>query len=130
MKYLKSKRGDVIISPPIIVMTVVFCIAFFLQVSPVYLAKQRLDTYASELCRVAEISGRVGDETTEKANKLNEAMGIAPTVQWSKSGKIQLNETITVTCSMTYNLGLFGGIGSYPVTLQSKASGQSEVYWK
>ena len=26
--------------------------------------------------------------------------------------------------------GLFGGFGSFPVTLTSKASGKSEVYWK
>ncbi|MBW7573174.1 DUF4320 family protein [Caproiciproducens faecalis] len=130
MRYIKSRRGDTIISLPILVMAIAFCVAFFLKVSPAFLVKQKLDTYAGELCRVAEISGRVGTETAEKEEKLNQSIGISPNVEWSKTGTIQLNDTITVTCTTTYNLGLFGNVGSFPVTLQGKASGQSEVYWK
>lgn len=130
MRYIKSKRGDTIISMPVIVMAVAFCVAFFLSVSPAFLVKQKLDTYAGELCRVAEISGRVGTETTQKEEKLSQAMGISPDVEWSKTGNIQINDTITVTCSTTYELGLFGTVGSFPVNLQGHATGQSEVYWK
>ena len=27
-------------------------------------------------------------------------------------------------------IGLFGGFGSFPITLQAQATGKSEVYWK
>lgn len=130
MRYIKSRRGDTIISLPILVMAIAFCVAFFLKVSPAFLVKQKLDTYAGELCRVAEISGRVGTETTQKEENLNRTMGISPAIEWSKTGNIQMNDSVTVTCSTTYNLGLFGNVGSFPVRLQGHATGQSEVYWK
>ncbi len=130
LKYLKSKRGSSIIELPFVVLVVMFLLALFLKVSPAFLMKQSLDTYATELCRVAEISGRVGDETTAKENQLNDAMGITPDITWSKTGKIQQNDTFTVTCSMTYDLGLFANIGSFPVQLAGHATGTSEEYWK
>ena len=37
---------------------------------------------------------------------------------------------ITVTCTMTVDIGLFGSFGSFPVVLTAKASGKSEVYYK
>ena len=60
---------------------------------------------------------------------MNEKMGITPTVEWSKTGNIQLNEDFTVTVKLEYDIG-FGGVGSFPVTLISKATGKSEVYHK
>lgn len=130
MRYLKSKRGDTLISIPFVVLAIVFMVVFYIKASPVFLQKQRIDTYASELCRVAEITGRVGQETEEKAQRLNDSMGFTPQIEWSKTGTIQMNDTITVTCTTTYDLGLFGSVGSFPVTLRGKASGQSEVFWK
>lgn len=44
--------------------------------------------------------------------------------------KIQLNEEVTVTLTLPKEIGLFGRFGSFPVTLQSQATGKSEVYWK
>ena len=46
------------------------------------------------------------------------------------SGRIQLNEEVTVTLTLRRNIGLFGGFGSFPITLQAQATGKSEVYWK
>ncbi len=105
-------------------------IALAVSVLPVYVTKNKLDTYAAELCREAEIAGRVGSETTMRAQVLSERMGIEPDVSWSKSGNIQLNQEFTVTVTLQTDLGLFGGFGSFPVTLQAKASGKSEVYHK
>lgn len=130
MNYLLSKRGETIITIPVVLVVAMIIIAFFLKVSPVIMEKQKLDTYATELCRIAEITGRVGDETTDKMQKLNQQMSIAPTVTWSKSGNIQLNDTVEVKCTLKSNLGLFGDFGSFPITITGKASGQSEVYWK
>ena len=90
----------------------------------------QLDTYATELCREAEISGRVGSETSRRAAVLTEQTGLSPRISWSKTGTIQLNQEITVTLTLERNIGLFGGFGSFPITLRSEASGKSEVYHK
>ena len=85
--------------------------------------------------REAEISGRIGSETTSRARVLTEKTGLSPRIEWSRMGKIQLNQEFSVTCTYTMDIG-FGGqklppkFGSFPVTLTAKASGKSEVYWK
>lgn len=118
------------VSVCVVFMTVMFCLALIMKVYPVYLKGQQLKSYATELCRVAEVSGRVGTETTEKEKKLSETTGIDPEVEWSAAGRVQLNQEISVTCSLSMDIGLFGGFGSFPVTIHGRASGQSEVYWK
>ena len=40
----------------------------YCKVMPVFIAKQQLDTFATELCRTAEIAGAVGSATTAKGN--------------------------------------------------------------
>lgn len=114
----------------LLVLCVMLVIAVAVSVLPVFVTKNKLDTYAAELCREAEIAGRVGNETTLRAQVLTEKTGINPNISWSKSGKIQLNEDFTVTVTVQTDLGLFGGFGSFPVTLKAQASGKSEVYWK
>lgn len=130
MKLLRSKRGEMLVTVSVVLMVAMTVVAFSTKLYPVFLHKQQLDTYAGELCRVAEISGRVGDETVAKEEKLDAEMKISPNVAWNTSGKVQLNGEITVTCTMTENIGLWGGFGSFPITIQGRATGQSEVYWK
>jgi hypothetical protein len=130
LKLIKSRRGEGYIDVAVLVLCVMLVIALAVSVLPVYVTKNKLDTYAAELCREAEIAGRVGSETTMRAQVLSERMGIEPDVSWSKSGNIQLNQEFTVTVTLQTDLGLFGGFGSFPVTLQAKASGKSEVYHK
>lgn len=130
MKLLRSKRGEMLVTVSVVLMVAMTVVAFSTKLYPVFLHKQQLDTYAGELCRVAEISGRVGDETVAKEEKLNGEMKISPNVAWNTSGNVQLNGEITVTCTMTENIGLWGGFGSFPITIQGRATGQSEVYWK
>ena len=96
---------------------------------PVYVAKQQLDTFAAELVREAEITGRVGSETTSRAQVLSERLEIDPDIRWSRTGRIQLNEEVTVTLTMDVDIG-FGGLGSFPIELTAQASGRSEVFWK
>lgn len=129
-KILKSKRGEGYIDVCVLVLCAILVIALAVKVLPVFIAKQQLDTYATELCREAEISGRVGSETSRRAAVLTEQTGLSPRISWSKTGSIQLNEEITVTLTLEKNLGLFGGFGSFPITLRSQASGKSEVYHK
>ena len=44
--------------------------------------------------------------------------------------RIQLNDEVTVTLTLETDIGLFGGFGSFPITLTASATGKSEVYWK
>ena len=130
LKILKSKQGEGYIDVAILVLCAMLVIALAVRVFPAYIIKQQVDTFATELVREAEIAGRVGSETSNRELLLREKTGITPTVTWSKLGRIQLNEEITVTVTFDTNIGLFGGFGSFPVTLRADAAGKSEVYWK
>lgn len=129
-KRLKKRPGEGYIDICVLVVCAMLVIAFALQVLPVFIAKQQLDTYATELVREAEISGCVGTETTLREQILNERMGITPEVEWSQTGNIQLNHEVTVIVRLNADIGLFGGFGSFPVSLTAQATGKSEVYWK
>lgn len=130
MKILKCKRGEGYIDVVVLVLCAMFVIALAVKVFPVYVTKNQMDNFAVELCREAEIVGRVGAETTQRELVLREKTGLTPTITWSKTGTIQFNEEITVTITLERNIGLFGEFGSFPVTLTAKASGKSERYWK
>ena len=125
-KLLRSKRGEGYIDVCIIVLVVIMILALFTAAAPVMTAKMQLDNFADELVREAEISGRIGADTTSRARVLSEKTGLSPKIEWSRNGKIPLNQEFTVTLTVTLDIG-FGGFGSFPVTLTSKASGKSEV---
>ena len=129
-RVLEDKGGEGYIDVAVMVLSVFLVLALSMKMLPVFIAKQQLDTYATELCREAEISGRVGTETNRRAAVLTERTGLTPNIEWSDSGRIQLNEEVTVRLTYRYDLGLFGSFGSFPVTLRAEASGKSEVYWK
>ncbi len=130
LKILKDKRGEGYIDMAVLVLCAMLVIAIAVRVLPVYIQKQQLDTFAVELVREAEIAGRVGTETTRREQALREKTGLTPAVRWSKIGKIQLNEEVTVTVTYQTNIGLFAGFGSFPITLRADAAGKSEIYWK
>lgn len=127
---LKSKRGEGYIDVAVLVLCAMLVIALAVRVFPVYIAKQQIDTFAAELIREAEIAGRVGTETSRREQLLREKTGLNPTVTWSKTGRIQLNEEVTVMVTYQTNIGLFAGFGSFPITLRADAAGKSEIYWK
>ena len=129
-KILRSKRGEGYLDVCILVLCAMLVIALAVRVFPVFVAKQQLDTFATELVREAELYGRVGTETTRRAQSLREQTGLDPDISWSSTGRIQLNQEITVVLTYETNLGLFAGFGSFPITLRSEATGKSEVYWK
>ena len=109
---------------------ILLVLALCVQVLPVFVKKQQLDVFATELVREAEISGRVGAETDRREESLIEKTGLEPDISWSQEGRIQLNKDVSVTLTYETNIGLFGKFGSFPVTLRAEASGKSEVYWK
>lgn len=127
---IKSRRAEGYIDIVVLVLCAVLMLALAVRILPVFVAKQQLDTFATELVREAEVTGRVGSETDRRAAILREKTGIAPDISWSTGGRIQLNKEVTVTLTLRRNIGLFGGFGSFPITLQAQATGKSEVYWK
>ena len=126
---IRNNRGSGYIDVIVIVLSVMLVLALAVSVFPVYVAKSQLDTFAQELCREAEICGKIGSETSSRELVLQERLGLTPDVTWSTTGNIQLNEEFTVTLTEEYDIG-FGGVGSFPVTLTAKATGKSEVYHK
>ncbi|MFI3293947.1 MAG: DUF4320 family protein [Rikenellaceae bacterium] len=129
-KILKNKRGEGYMDTVVLVLCAMLVIAMAVRVFPAYIAKQKVDTFATEILREAEIAGRIGAETTAAENKLCDDLGISPTVTWSDYGYIQLGDEITVTVVLPVEIGLFGDFGSFSIDLRSDASGKSEVYWK
>ena len=127
---LKERQGEGYIDVVVLVLCAMFVLALAMRVLPVFIQKQQLDYYASELVREAEVTGRVGEETSRRAAVLTEKTGLTPDITWSTQGQIQLNSDVTVTLTMETNIGLFGDLGSIPVTLRAQAAGKSEVYWK
>ncbi len=129
-KKLLNERGEGYIDTVVLVLCAMLVITLAVRVYPVYIVKLQLDNFADELVREAEIAGRVGSETSDRERVLNDKTGLHPSVSWSKTGNIQLNEEVTVTLTLERNIGLFGGFGSFPVQLKARASGKSEVYHK
>ena len=129
LKRFKDNRASGYIDVVVIILSAMLVIALAVSVFPAYITKSKLDSFAEELCREAEICGRIGSETQSREMVLREDYGISPDVEWSKTGNIQLNEEFTVTLTLDYNIG-FGGFGSFPVSLRAKATGKSEVYHK
>lgn len=126
----KDQRGENYIDVTVLVLIGMLILAFTMKVYPVYVTKTNLDTFANELVREAEISGRVGTETTQRQRILEERTGLHPSVSWSRSGNIQLNEEVTVTVKIRKDIGLFSNFGSFPVDLTARATGKSERYFK
>lgn len=129
-RLLKNKSGEGFVDVCVLVLAIVMVLALVVKVMPVFIAKQNLDTYATELVRTAEVAGCVGSATTAKNNSLKNQTGLTPSVSWSKYGNVQLGQEVTVTLTYTMNIGLFGGFASFPITLTARATGTSEVYHK
>lgn len=129
IEILKSKRGEGYIDVVVVVLVAMMVIAMAVKVYPVFVVKSDLNTFANELARVAEIEGRIGSETTAKKNELRTSLGIDPTVSWSTSGNIDLNEEFSLVLTLPVDIGFFE-FGSFPITLTAKATGRSEVYHK
>jgi hypothetical protein len=129
LQLIKSKRGEGYVDIVVVVLVIMLFIMLAVNVLPVFITKNQLDTFATELVREAEIAGRVGSETTTKANRLKENIGINPAISWSRTGNLQIDTEVTVTLTIQHDIGFFN-FGSFPITLTSRATGKSEVYWR
>ena len=105
-------------------------LAGVIKIAPVFITKMTLNSYANELCREAEIAGRIGTETTARLDRLNESHpDLEPTVTWSANGNIQIGRTFSVTVSTDYDFSFFV-FNTTPITISATAEGTSEVFWK
>lgn len=129
-RVIASRRGEGYVDVVVIVLVAMLCIALALNVFPVFMAQQQLNTFAGELAREAEIAGRIGPETSQRTHELREQTGLNPAIEWSKTGTVQINEEVTVILRTSVNIGLFGNFSSFPIELSATATGKSEVYWK
>ena len=119
----RDRSGEGYVDMVVLVLCGMLVLALCVQVLPVFVKKQQLDVFATELVREAEISGRVGAETDRREESLIEKTGLEPDISWSQEGRIQLNKDVSVTLTYETNIGLFGKFGSFPVTLRTEASG-------
>lgn len=55
---LKSEQGEGYIDVAVLVLCVMLVLALSVKILPVFICKQQLDTFATELCREAEFCGR------------------------------------------------------------------------
>ena len=128
-KLLKRRSGEGYIDVCVLVVCAMLVLALVVRVLPVYITKQQLDTYAVELVREAEIAaGWHGDH--RRAAALTDSTGLDPDIRWSATGRIQLNDEVTVTLTLGNGYRPLRGAGSFPITLTAEATGKSEVYWK
>lgn len=70
---LSERRGEGYVDVIVLVLCAVMVLALAMRVLPVFIQKQQLDTFATELVREAEVSGRVGAETSRRAVGKNRA---------------------------------------------------------
>lgn len=132
---VRANRGEGYIDIAILLLVVFLVLATVIKIYPVFVAKFNLNTFAEELLRVAEITGEIGTQTSQKEKLLEEQLSMKPEITWNAkyiigTKRVQLNDEINVTLTMVVNIGLFGDFGSIPIELTSKATGRSEVYWK
>ncbi|MDU4843962.1 MAG: DUF4320 family protein [Clostridium sp.] len=133
-KYLKNKKGGGYIDAVIVILVSSLMIAFAVNVYPVFVAKSQLNHFANEIVREAEVTGQIGDSVNSRTDKLKKELIEVDSIKWdakyiSGTKKIQLNDSINVTLEKKMNIGFFT-FGSFPINVQAKDSGFSEVFHK
>ncbi|WP_343349228.1 DUF4320 family protein [Terrisporobacter petrolearius] len=133
-KFLKNKKGEGYVDSAILILVSVLMIAFAVNVYPVFVAKSQLDHFANEIVREAEVTGQIGDSVNSRINKLKKELVDVDSIKWdakyiSGTKKIQLNDSINVTLEKKMNIGFFT-FGSFPINVQARDSGFSEVFHK
>ena len=117
----KDRRGEGYVDVIVLVLCAVLVIALAVRVLPVYIAKHRLDTFATELVRERgsnrEYRGRnrpaCGGIKGENRHRSGDCL-----VSGRRSSS---NEEVTVTLTLHQEIGLFGNFGSFPILLRSQA---------
>ena len=130
-KIFHNQKGEGYVDVAVLVFSAMLVLAFIIKTIPAFIVKDQLNTLATQTLREAQMEGKININY----NPIADALGIQPdNVIWEANtfsgDKVQLDEPITVTFIAKVNIGLFGEFGSFPISLKSKATGRSEVYWK
>lgn len=130
-KILKENGGNGYVDIVVLVLIAIMVIALGIKVFPAFMAKDRLNTFANQLLREAQVEGMIEIDYESIAESIDININ---SVTWEAKTiddrKVQLDEVITVTCTTNVEIGLFGDFGSFSIPLKSKTTGKSEVYWK
>lgn len=130
-KVLKSKRGEGYLDVAVGILCLLLVVSFAVSLFPIFTTKQQLDIFAAEIVREAEIKGSTSVES--RISDMREQTGIDPNIRWDcdyySGRKVQLNGDIEVVLTDTVDIGFFI-FGPFPIELQAKATGKSEVYYK
>ena len=86
----KGERGYIDVA--VMVLCVMLVIALGVRLFPIFITKMQVDNFADELAREAESQRKGRKRDFEQAESLGGRTGIHPTVQWSRTGNLQLNE--------------------------------------
>lgn len=128
-KKIKDNKGiDVTIEEMFWMFIWFFILYFIIIIFGILLQIHQVNFFANELVRTAELYGEVGEETNIRYEELEETFGISPTVEWSKTGKLDFNEEISVLVTLKNNLKIASI--KIPYKIPMKSSGTSEVYRK
>ncbi|WP_395547477.1 MULTISPECIES: DUF4320 family protein [unclassified Lacrimispora] len=130
-KVLKSKRGEGYLDVAVGILCLLLVVSFAVSLFPVFTTKQQLDIFAAEIVREAEIKGSTSVES--RISDMRDQTGLDPNIRWDcdyySGRKVQLNGDIEVVLTDTVDIGFFI-FGPFPIELQAKATGKSEVYYK
>ena len=97
-RILRSRRGEGYIDVCVLVLCAMLVIALAVQVLPAFIAKQQLDTFATELVREAEIAGRIGPETDRREQALREQTiynNMAAALEQARKGRLHILGKLT-----------------------------------
>jgi hypothetical protein len=127
-KLKEKKAGIVYFESGIVFVLIVMCIVLTMTVVSALFTKHKLDNFAEEVARAVEISGDTY-AVTERVADLKYAYRINPSIDYSRTGRINLNESFKVELRYIVYLEI-SGVAKVPVNFVSVATGASEVYWK
>lgn len=133
MQQLNNNHGSVYIEYLIGFFGIMLCVAFAMAVLPIFTTRTTLDNTATQIMRVAELSGNTNQ--TALITELQEETGLAFTADWSGTDwiagttRVQLGDDIHLTLTVTESISLYE-FGSFPVTIKTTLWGVSEVYRK
>ncbi|MEG2923337.1 MAG: DUF4320 family protein [Oscillospiraceae bacterium] len=129
----KSNKGTVLIEFLVGFFCIMLCLAFALEVLPVFSTKAKLDGAADKILRSAEMSGTT--DVPMKIDELKAEIGQNFSVEWNgttyirNSQKVQLGGNIHLKLSTTYRLK-FWKFTSIPIPITVRCIGTGERYHK
>lgn len=136
LKVIKNKNGTSYINTIILVFVIAMVLALFIKVIPVFILKNNLNTFATNISRIVSVEGRYDTEVKniikeyQIANHMDDVViDMDESSFLSGTDKIQLNDIVVVKVKIKYDLGFFQ-FGKFEVALNNKAIARSEVYWK